>query len=182
MSKTREQQTVHLPTRARELRSQADDVLARAEAKAAEIRAQARAEAQELIRNAEFLERMASGGDATTLQTNLQRETTVAMTDDHKASLSAARADDALSVAVREAGFPSMRAFAASPKVAVSPTLLAQAHKGVKTKGRLVFKPIKQSVCLRVQFALGEIEAGRRAGQWRFPATEKNWPMMVKGK
>lgn len=144
------------------------------ERRAAEIRAQARAEYAELIATAETPERLASGEDATGLQTNLQHETTgdMEMTVEHRRNLSAARADDPLSVAMRAAGFAGMRALAAS--VGVSPTLLSQAHKGKL--------PIKQSVALRVESALGKLDKGKSAGKPRFPATEKHWPRMVRGK
>jgi hypothetical protein len=109
-----------------------------------------------------------SSNDAIRLPTGAQHENVSGMDDAHRASLSEAKANDPLSIAVRAAGFPSVNKF--GEHIGLTATFLRDAHKGKKA--------IRETVAKRIGEALGNTDNGAP----RFPAVKDNWPKIKIGK
>lgn len=169
---SRDPSLVHLPTRASELRAQADAIIESARAKAAELQARAQEEAETLLSAAAVLERLASGDDSfSTLRTSAQDRGNVrtTMQTAQKLAIAAKHSKSRLADAVRAAGY-SLRDFAKLPSINVPESTLRYGHSGNR--------PIDEDTCMKVQNTLGKDEHGH----WRFPATEANWPRMGQGR
>jgi len=87
----------------------------------------------------------------------------------HRLNLSAAHSSTKLAAAARAAGY-SIRELAILPSVGSKDTTLRAGHSGRRS--------IPESLCLKIQYALGK----GQDGEWRLPATTANWPKMLAGK